>query len=878
TYIGDDAFARNNFSGELDLPYSIKHIGKRAFSITGFTKISINLAEIPVGLFKGCSKLETLILGDSVEILGVWTPSDPREDFPGGALEGCNNLRNLTFGKKISTIKRASFKGCSALTGNLLLPQTLVSIESEAFKDCIGLTGLILPQTLVSLGSEAFKGCTGLTGELIFPPTLKAIETETFTNCPGLTGSPGLLNSVQKLHDRAFYNCNNLISGNIVLPESLIYIGSEAFEGCQITGVTLNNTIQHLGNNPFDSFKFSGVLSLPASLRTIWATFANSPSITEVIFQPNSQIESIGAAFRNCTNLTKVTMNGSINPFTLRSTFNNCTNLTHIRLGGTLSKIDIPTGEYDRIKKEDKTFYGCDNIKNIVFENGNEPLKLDSDIFANCSIDSLYLGRTLDTDSKPFQNKSTIKSLTLGGSVTAVNDGDFAGCTGLKSLILEPNGYLLPVTLGSNGNGRGAFADCPIDSLHIGRTISSNSVPDQFKDMKTITKLTFSAISSIDPNTFSGCSGISSLTIPSYLTKIGNNAFAGCTGIKTLRFEDGYSLSSDKYNKKILPKNITLAITDDGRDPFADSPLESLYIGVNLACTVSPFKGRPTLKSVKFGEFVSIIGDDCFAGCTALTDIRFPVIDRTAGLFNSGRKIGSRAFAGCTSLKGTLAIPALITAVEDSAFINCSNITKINIEGDKEAKVLPFGTGVFAGVPADTVTVSRNTTGSPFAGNPALTTITVGDKVTALEPDAFTGCTAISKVTSQATVPPALRVSGFETQAYDSAFLFVPDYYVNKYQAAQGWENFTVFGINEVLAKTVAISPENAELFAGSRMSLNAEVLPENTKNKSLVWSSSDESVATVDKYGTLTAIKPGTVTITATTANRLTASCSITV
>ncbi|MDE6651124.1 MAG: leucine-rich repeat protein, partial [Paramuribaculum sp.] len=376
---------------------------------------------------------------------------------------------------------------------------------------------------------------------------------------------------------------------------------------------------------------------------------------------------------------------------------------------------------------------------------------------------------------------------------------------------------------------------------------------------------------------FSGCSGISSLTIPSSVSTIGKNAFAGCTGIKTLKFEDGYASISTSPYLQINPRILTLDITDDGRSPFADSPIDSLYIGVNLDCTVSPFKGSSTLRSVKFGEFVGKISDEAFDGCSALTNIHFPVIERTAG-YQNNRIIGRKAFANCSMLNGSLSIPTVITAVEDSAFINCSNITKINIEGDKDAKVLPFGTGVFAGVPADTVTVSRNTTGSPFAGNPALTTLTVGDKVTALEPDAFTGCTSVSKVTSQATTPPALRVSGFEPQAYDSAFLFVPDYYLNKYQAAQGWENFTIFGINEVLPKTVAISPENAELFAGSQMSLNAEVLPENTKNKSLVWSSSDESVATVDKYGMLTTIKPGTVTITATTANRLTASCSITV
>ncbi|MDE6050010.1 MAG: Ig-like domain-containing protein, partial [Paramuribaculum sp.] len=48
--------------------------------------------------------------------------------------------------------------------------------------------------------------------------------------------------------------------------------------------------------------------------------------------------------------------------------------------------------------------------------------------------------------------------------------------------------------------------------------------------------------------------------------------------------------------------------------------------------------------------------------------------------------------------------------------------------------------------------------------------------------------------------------------------------------------------------------------------------------DKSVTWSSSDEDVATVSASGFVTAIKPGKATITATTANGLTASCEVTV
>ena len=48
-------------------------------------------------------------------------------------------------------------------------------------------------------------------------------------------------------------------------------------------------------------------------------------------------------------------------------------------------------------------------------------------------------------------------------------------------------------------------------------------------------------------------------------------------------------------------------------------------------------------------------------------------------------------------------------------------------------------------------------------------------------------------------------------------------------------------------------------------MRLFATILPETTTDKSFVWSSSDESIATVDEYGVITAVSSGTVQIIAT-------------
>ena len=66
----------------------------------------------------------------------------------------------------------------------------------------------------------------------------------------------------------------------------------------------------------------------------------------------------------------------------------------------------------------------------------------------------------------------------------------------------------------------------------------------------------------------------------------------------------------------------------------------------------------------------------------------------------------------------------------------------------------------------------------------------------------------------------------------------------------------------------------------GQYLLLNATILPDNTTNKTVTWSSSNNSIATVDNDGKVTAVAPGTTTITAMTTDgtNLKAICYVTV
>ncbi|PJI07775.1 MULTISPECIES: Ig-like domain-containing protein [Clostridium] len=82
------------------------------------------------------------------------------------------------------------------------------------------------------------------------------------------------------------------------------------------------------------------------------------------------------------------------------------------------------------------------------------------------------------------------------------------------------------------------------------------------------------------------------------------------------------------------------------------------------------------------------------------------------------------------------------------------------------------------------------------------------------------------------------------------------------------------------LAKGITLSKTTDELLTNQNDTLTTTVTPDNTANKSIAWTSSDESIATVDQTGKITALKAGQVNITATTqdGSDLSASCVVTV
>lgn len=82
----------------------------------------------------------------------------------------------------------------------------------------------------------------------------------------------------------------------------------------------------------------------------------------------------------------------------------------------------------------------------------------------------------------------------------------------------------------------------------------------------------------------------------------------------------------------------------------------------------------------------------------------------------------------------------------------------------------------------------------------------------------------------------------------------------------------------ETPAESISLDCGDATIRVNETVKLNAVITPEQTTNKTIVWKSSDEKIASVDANGVVTGLYSGVATITATAASGVSASCTVTV
>lgn len=188
---------------------------------------------------------------------------------------------------EINCVSSASFAGISSLR-EVILPESIRRIESDAFKDCRHLQKVHLPSEGVSILENAFDGTMALEtdshkvsyldttlikadaclqGEYCVREGTVSISDKAFSKCEKLTKII-IPNSVKIIGAGAFYECSSLCE--VTLPEHLIRLGDSAFyKCCALTSVCIPEGIHRLERGTFQDCTELSEVHLPHFLRAV---------------------------------------------------------------------------------------------------------------------------------------------------------------------------------------------------------------------------------------------------------------------------------------------------------------------------------------------------------------------------------------------------------------------------------------------------------------------------------------------------------------------------------------------------------------------------------------------------------------------------------
>lgn len=315
--------------------------------------------------------------------------------------------------------------------------------------------------------------------------------------------------AANEIPDGAFYGKSTLI--RFVFPENITRIGRSAFNGTNLSGsLIISNRVAEIGDAAFNGCPLSGTLTLSQSLCEIADfVFGGCVGLIGNLNIPNS-VKTIGAgAFSGCSFTGNLKLPDNLQ-IVGSMAFEGCD-----KFSGSLI---IPA----TIKElESGCFRGCTGLNGqLILPDGL--IKINETVFANCS----FRG-TLD----------------LPENLVIIEDGAFYGNQFSGELKLPPSLSLIKSS---------AFA---LNSRLTGVV----ELPTE--------------VTSIDRNTFMGCSNLQGVIIPQNVELILDNAFLDCYQLNSIvcRAQNPPQLDATAFNG-VAKDNFTVEVPEESVNSYITAP------------------------------------------------------------------------------------------------------------------------------------------------------------------------------------------------------------------------------------------------------------------------------------------------------------------
>ena len=634
TVIGDGAFSGANITS-IEIPESLTSIGNYAFG-SNIKEVVWNPEILNPGSFGsyGFSGVDSLEIGDSVtSISSDFAPLQQLTSVVIG--EGVTKLNSFQFRSNhslssvvikgdLTEIPENCFgdmgTGCQYLE-SFDIPDSVISIGSNAFSGCKSLTSIEIPENCTYIGSRAFYQCQSLTSFEIpssvttigvvfigYNPSIKELVIPaTVTKITSGEPVPTILGGLDL--DRLEYNAS-----------SIPIAGSYSFQGCNIKELELGEGV--IVGKGTESSGYSNQLS--------------NRGLEKVIMHDGVILTGNGQIFSANANLTCVILPNDLTSIPT-GTFSACRNLTSINIPSTLE------------------YVGANAFSSVPLEYFDAPsMKMfgDSALYGIGSITYITLPESLTKIGRSaFENCSGLTSIAIPSNCTYIGECAFNQCTSVTSITLSSS--LTKIESVKSNTVATVFAGCSSDSLNIPDSLTSIAsyggvcIFSSIKGLNTITvganntvydsrnncnalieteynRLMIASNNTIIPNdisviyniAFSKCKSITSVTIPANCTSIGDGAFRGCDSITEFVVDSNNAKYSSGNNDNVLlaKVNDTFSHLVQG---FATSTIPS-SVKVIESKAFYDCKG---LTSITIPSSVTSIANDAFSGCTNLTAI-----------------------------------------------------------------------------------------------------------------------------------------------------------------------------------------------------------------------------------------------------------------